>query len=146
VPRSGRGEARAATPPGPYRRAALLCGGCVGVAVVAVEVALAQRNARLRAWREHGAPVAGGWRRDRAGRGRLSLSLRCGACRLEVDLDLWESVYTHQPAALLRVEARALAHLEGVYRCRHLSALLREDPPEVVALTKLELLAGDGAP
>jgi hypothetical protein len=107
---------------------------------LADEIAL--RNARFRAWREYGVPVAEGWGSDpdRGEEGGYSVFLYCRECDL----------YGHDFLARGDIDA---ARLQGAERnaveearrmgCRHLDPLLGEDPPEVVALTKLELLAGD---
>src|SRR5262245_44577585 len=97
---------------------------------------LARRNARLRAWRAHGAPVEGGWRIERWRDGaRGALDLGCTTCgKRTVDQT------SYHPVSLPLIERSALRYLN----CPHLAALLsEEDPPAVQALTQLELLAGD---
>jgi hypothetical protein len=107
---------------------------------------LAQRNARLRAWRACGVPVEGGWRpgdpqRDFA---RPRLTLRCGSCGGE---PLTRGMGSRMPLAtvLANLNDHERASVEEWLGrgCPHLAPLLGEDPPEVQALTTLELLAGD---
>ena len=102
---------------------------------------LALRNARFRAWRAYGVPVAGGWHPKAEPAIALALlglsCLRCNRTTTEyapcfpMDLRIREEM-----------ERRCVRALAGM-GCPHLAPLLGDDPPEVVALTKLELLAGD---
>lgn len=94
---------------------------------------LLRRNARLRAWREYGVPVEGGWKEvgSRSLVARLWLNVNCGACGAYY----WERL----------MECSGGWRHEGPGRanpCPHLAPLLGEDPPEVEQLTALELLAG----
>jgi hypothetical protein len=99
---------------------------------------LDQRNARFRAWRLFGVPVRGGWTLSRE-EGEAELRLYCLACRAQLGgrhfADLLQAL---APASLLHAEREEL-----LVACRHLAPLAGDDPPEVVALTALELLAGD---
>jgi hypothetical protein len=99
---------------------------------------LDQRNARFRAWRLFGVPVQGGWvlwrQEDEA-----ELTLRCLSCRaLLRGRHFAEPLRALAPAAVLQAERGEL-----LAACHHLAPLAGEDPAEVVALTALELLAGD---
>jgi hypothetical protein len=108
-------------------------------------VGLAYRNARLRAWRAYGVPIEGGWRS--APRRRVvvaSAELRCAVCGERDDTFLTRN---EEPAKYLvmlaRSEADSLRWIVAERRCSHLAPLLGEDPPEIIGLTQLELLAGD---
>ena len=98
----------------------------------------ALRNARLRAWQAHGLPMSGQWRfwRMRSGRPVGTLALACLQCGKS---DSGDHFYM---ADLARFERLLIGNLNR-QACGHLNALLGEEPPEVVALTRLELLAGD---
>jgi hypothetical protein len=105
---------------------------------------IALRNARFRAWRAYGVPVAEAWRAPKDRSDRLWLvTISCSLCGARGDdfghvagLKAGEYDAGHRPDVLERNCIRAKS-------CVHLAPLLGEDPPEVVALTKLELLAGD---
>jgi hypothetical protein len=105
---------------------------------------IAYRNARLRAWRAYGVPVEGEWRFV-AGRPYFGvLDLGCAVCLSDA------RNYASAAGAKSRAEIAArLANAERelfAFRqllCAHLTPLLGADPPEVLELTKLELLAGD---
>jgi hypothetical protein len=92
-----------------------------------VAALLAYRNARLRAWRAHGVPVEGGWWGG-------SIKVRCTVCGADGE----GGVVSGDIGAAARCEHLAIATC-----CEHLAPLLGEDPPEIVDLTRLELLAGD---
>lgn len=94
----------------------------------------AYRNARLRAWCVYGVPVYGGW--EPFGEVTWLFAIGCSDCgRL-----LAQQLFTPGHYA----NGKSPAEIErNVAYCDHLAPLLGEDPPEVVALNKLELLAGD---
>jgi hypothetical protein len=94
----------------------------------ALALQLAYRNARLRAWRALGVPVRGGWLHWEGGWAFLA-GCDCGVLLLPQLLEAGDS-----PAAL---EQKAGAP------CDHLAPLLGEEPPALLGLTRLELLAGD---
>jgi hypothetical protein len=106
---------------------------------------LAQRNARFRAWRTYGVPIAPGevlvYRNYDGTRLLLDAELSCTACNLPSagHRDL-RGAPREELAAADRAAVEELVMDNG---CSHLAPLLGEDPPEVVELTKLELLAGD---
>lgn len=118
---------------------------------------LALRNARLRAWKAHGVPVLGGWLPCPVSgfAGGFYLRLSCLAC---VPVE----AFAHAPAPGTPKAEELLASFHGwrygwayVFGdfeaelarrlCSHLAPLRvwNADPPEVIALIKLELLAGD---
>lgn len=97
---------------------------------------LAYRNARLRAWKAHGVPVEGGWGEisfKSDGKVYALLILRCETCL----------AIARGAATEVRYLEVTAARVVGEIACSHLAPLIGADPPEVVALTKLELLAGD---
>jgi hypothetical protein len=104
---------------------------------------LAQRNARLRAWQAHGVPVEGGWRlASSRPRAYGHLVIGCAVCGIERSGTY--SLHEIQPESYYHREIKEVRALsEGWRACSHLTPLLDEDPPEVVALTRLELLAGE---
>jgi hypothetical protein len=111
-----------------------------------LQLELLRRNARLRAWRAVGVPVEGGWVHG-AGVYRYAgehplvlLTLRCGSCgQYSARAAKAPTPFYAMPEALRRCESY---HLQG-YACPHLAPLLGDDPPEVLAILELELLAGD---
>jgi hypothetical protein len=109
--------------------------------VTELERQLLYRNARFRAWRTHGAPVEGEWRKD--WREGYDLLLRCSSCghALRADLKPAQIRYEGLADAMSRREAALLEMLPG-RGCSHLAPLLDEDPQEVLALLELELLVG----
>lgn len=96
---------------------------------------IARRNARLRAWRAHGAPVEGGW--CLALHGSVKLSLRCEACPFAAG-EVWAG-----PEHMEAVEHDEVSRLVRSCPCPSLAPLLGPDPEEVRNLTGLELLAGE---
>jgi hypothetical protein len=122
------------------------------VADLAAELAL--RNARFRAWRAYGVPVAGGWEpcyltKVDLGTMRslgsefigVELRLCCGACGYSRKWNLGRTELEAPCGIRAAVLGREWVSLHA--SCVHLAPLLEPDPPAVVALTKLELLAGD---
>ncbi len=101
-----------------------------------LERAVHQRNARFRAWASR-VPIAGGWTFDGIW---LDLEIRCLACNGRAT---WRANPVTAPD-LESQEALAMWHEDrGDPLCPHFGELLcLEDPPEVQALTELELLAG----
>jgi hypothetical protein len=115
---------------------------------------LVLRNARLRAWHTYGVPIAGGWAVEPDGEPRLWL--RCTTCgwealgiislgKLSGGLSRGEVLETEEAGVLRRGAVRVGGILRVAERspCEHLAPLLFTDPPEVRALTRLELLAGE---
>jgi hypothetical protein len=115
---------------------------------VSLDLEIARRNARFRAWRAYGLAFEGGWYTYPSERHGYSarLDLRCLAC-----LRLVRSRFVHKgnpPSVLQRREedatdtasGRAGIPLRGY--CSHLSPLLGEDPPEVRAIWEMEILSG----
>ncbi len=110
-----------------------------------LDLKLAKRNARFRAWVAHGLPISGGWRlTPGASRGVALLEIACRDCAC------FSSIGFHAGEDLRLVEEVALMHCdndthfrEGPHDpCRHIRRLRGEDPPEVKAICELELLAG----
>jgi hypothetical protein len=106
---------------------------------------LARRNARLRAWREYGVPVAGGWiicEREKRGRNHwIDLKIFCRTCDQRgagYSINLEGLAWPELSAAIVAAERYEILQV-----CTHLAPLLGAEPPEVVELTHLELLAGD---
>jgi hypothetical protein len=102
-------------------------------------VDLAALLALQNAWRAYGVPVVG----DRYLESDcLWLYLKCGRCDTydEIPLSLLER---EDGVRLFLKRLRALLAELKSKGCEDLARLLGKDPPEVVALTKLELLAGD---
>jgi hypothetical protein len=125
---------------------------------------IAQRNARFRAWRAHGMPLLGRWFYKAAGVAYWAdpltgsthaieepecamLRLAC-VCRANPDPPCMQLVTADWPDEPRDTRA-VLAMIEGdlvkkyIASCYHLFPLFGRDPPEVVATTKLELLAGE---
>jgi hypothetical protein len=95
-------------------------------------LAIHARNARLRAWKGAGVRLLGGW----VQRGRLlAFDLKCVPCRRWYQGEVGRD--THLPDA-----ERSILRRSTLDVCPHLAPLLDPDPPEVVAITELELLAG----
>jgi hypothetical protein len=109
-----------------------------------LQLELLRRNARLRAWRAVGVPIEGGW----ALRGRSSFSwghlrLRCSACGRSDNDGAAGSAGMVAHAERLAIRQMLTPDLPNP--CPgHLAPLLGEDPPEVLAILELELLAGEG--
>ncbi len=112
-----------------------------------VELEVYRRNARFRAWVSQGVPVGGGWARE--GMGGLRLRLSCTNCNASASDEC-------HPATMERCEVNVLdwllrSHGRRAFRkrpCRMWYFLRdatrdRADPPEVLAIWELELLAGD---
>lgn len=106
-------------------------------------LAVMVRNARFRAWKAYGIPVEGGWVMRGSGYGSGSqLTLTCGVCGVRCE----RFSYTSAQEGLVYAEWSALlAPSRGIHlaRCEHLQRLLDRgpDPPEVIALTELEMLS-----
>jgi hypothetical protein len=100
---------------------------------------IARRNARLRAWRAHGVPIEGCW--ERVGHS-VRVRLRCQACGLEGQPSepLSSKAEPHRWRTAEDWQVRDITD-KG---CRHLAShlLVATDPPEVITITELELLAG----
>jgi ribosomal protein L34E len=103
---------------------------------LALGLEVLRRNARLRAWRGAGVPVEGHW--ERRSPGAFTLFLGCAACGQRASRV--ERIRPLLLKRLPRVEAAAVESLRR--RCSHLAPILGADPPEVLAITELELLAG----
>ncbi len=103
----------------------------------------AHRNARFRAWKTHGLPLADtGW----VYRGRpwgWFFYIACDACG-EPGWQLHNPEDPQTGEACLRFENIEADGVEDMREggCTHLDALLGEDPPAVKALLELELLSG----
>jgi hypothetical protein len=121
--------------------------------VVDLELEIARRNARLRAFRGLGVPVEGGW--ERSEYGLYYVTLRCLLCQGPAKTEqLQSSVALVMGRGLDRPnwigaarEAElnaAFATCLGVRWKQHLDRLWEEDPPGLAALYELELLAGEG--
>ncbi len=99
----------------------------------ALDLAIRYRNARFRAARELGIPLAGGWRRVKARDGSSDgafLDLACAKCgdiyrygvnEHDLDLQEWQAA--------------------DIYACKHLKAI-EKDFLRLKALVDLELLVG----
>jgi hypothetical protein len=132
-------------------------------ALADLHLELLRRNARLRAWRAVGVPVEGGWSEPvytpaDGGFYGLFASIFCAICvpageRFKAAPWLHVSASGHvlrpvgydlQPVrqALLNRERELLE--ARLHACSHLAPLLGDDPPEVLAILELELLAGEG--
>jgi hypothetical protein len=101
-----------------------------------------RRNARIRAWRAQGVPVEGGW--NLTGR---ALNLHCAVCQAGESfvvhrLLIWNRLPERLAEVLVWAEQEATGRLTHKTGCNHLTSLLGEDPPEILALIELELLAG----
>src|SRR5262249_44316823 len=104
-----------------------------------LDLAIRSRNLRLRAWQACGVPVVGGWHAldDGEGAELLLTCMRCDNTRVRVSSRLPD----------LEAERQHFAR-QWLWLCTHLAPLLEatrrgEDPPEVVALYELSLLAGE---
>lgn len=124
-------------------------------AASSLHLAILRRNARFRAWRSAGVPVEGGWRLMQPGRKGhewAALALRCGACGWEESGGTggkpwlgktWGWMLEEEEEdALIGVDRKPTPPSIGDWHCPHLTPLLSPDPPEVVATTELEMLAG----
>jgi hypothetical protein len=114
--------------------------------LAALQLELIRRNARFRAWRAYGLPAAGHWRLAESG--LVVGSLRCHACQEQVsyayDPSQWGDAEGVDWQNLLAEGERTLVSKLSRYKgCWHLRPLLTADPPEVRAITELELLSGD---
>jgi hypothetical protein len=120
---------------------------------VSLDLEIARRNARFRAWRAYGLAFEGGWELVRVRQhspGWTSppnpgamLDLRCGECgRHHKTLAPSPDITSHPWGRNL--DAALAEVLNGLYRagCSHLSPLLGEDPPEVRAIWEMEILSG----
>jgi hypothetical protein len=109
--------------------------------MIDLHLEISRRNARLRAWRANGVPVEGGWALQG---GAARLTLRCGACGITTGPSSHGKSCTPPPppgaSSLARRERFELRHLEAI-GCSHLSPLAGSDPPAVIAVYELELLA-----
>jgi hypothetical protein len=127
--------------------------------MASLEAELAYRNARLRAWRVYGVPLDGAWALKASGErpwadGPFTIAgveciwlyLYCDFCG-QVPSGCGQLVtpdwLAEQPDGTLARLEKGLTNNAVARGCTHLTPLLSEDPPEVLELTKLELLAGD---
>jgi hypothetical protein len=99
------------------------------------------RNARLRAWAAVGLPVEGRWRHE--GPGYVRFFFRCLACTQLLPF-LRGFFLGHWGASSFESAEQDAAEHVLSRGCPHLSRLLGGDPPEVLEILPLELLAGDG--
>jgi hypothetical protein len=97
---------------------------------------LLRRNARLRAWRATGLSFEGGWSLEE--NGVVWLELCCGQCEGFDQIGCLPSE-RDDGARLLGEILNSLSK----QLCPHLLPLRGEDPPEVLAILELELVAGD---
>jgi hypothetical protein len=133
---------------------------------------LALRNARLRAWRALGVPVAGAWRPDEHTGGLYRLNLGCAPCRKTrygtatlltavgfADGDerraAVRAIFAAEEERLARALVSGFARMGrdgrgGWYGvgpidayCPHLGPMLGVEPAELATLADLELLAGE---
>jgi hypothetical protein len=107
-----------------------------------LEAETLRRNARLRAWRDYGLPVEGGWTMekgwyDQPERHSARLLLRCTACP-SVEYGTW--LCFSEDSTDLDISLTYYEHLHTP-PCSHLEPLLEpHDPEEVQALTACALL------
>lgn len=98
-----------------------------------------RRNARIRAYRGAGVPIAGQWTPARGigGLPLAELELRCEVCGADGTTSC-NTLEGHGEA-----ERRLVAELAIALGCRHLFAFLNiEDSAEIQAVAELELLSG----
>jgi hypothetical protein len=114
-------------------------------ALADLHLELLRRNARLRAWRAYGVPVEGGWD---VWLGTPRLQLRCAACDMIANGLASMRAGAYGERQLINLERKFVKRLINGAKgysgplCPHLAPLLGADPPEVVAILELELLAG----
>jgi hypothetical protein len=117
--------------------------------VADLDLEMARRRARFRAWKAHGLPVDAVW--ENLGRGWVRVEIVCTACKVGNEAeDAVPSGACAVAEDLADTEASVLDALmnedeDEDLRCSgHLAPLLQPDPPEVLAIAELELLAGEG--
>jgi hypothetical protein len=118
--------------------------------VTELERAVRLANARLRAFKEVGVPLEGGWRieGDNPRERTLILNLWCAPC--STPYFVRENPYPRSRVQCDDADevGAFMALREGVvvkfFNCAHLRALLGPEPPEVAALVPLLLLENPG--
>jgi hypothetical protein len=114
-----------------------------------LERAIAQRNARLRAWRDFGVPVRGGWR-------SLTMSARSAGVEFAVECEVcgwregefrivdhgpeWTAVLTEQEQDVLSGAHAGAVHQYPAHCCGHLEPMRGPDPENFAAFVALALL------
>jgi hypothetical protein len=110
----------------------------------ALRLEVAKRNARLRAWKGSGVPLGGRpWEIQPSPSGwYVRARLGCWVCRKGFDLVAHATKRRGLPSLVRELAGDERRAAEGL-DCSHLEAFTkaRKDPPEVLAIYELELLA-----